>query len=173
MDIKDLVEIGYTKKPHGLNGEIKIQVKDKYLEDFLRSNCVFLDLNGSIIPHFIVDIRNTKHILAQFEDVDSIGEAEKIAGKKILLRSKDLIPEEEKILELDVLEFAFAEGFMVQDVNLGDLGKILSVEEFPQQEMAFVDYKGKEILIPMIDAFIIEIDKKGNRILVELPEGLV
>ena len=68
------------------------------------------------------------------------------------------------------MEYAFAEGFMVQDVNLGDLGKILSVEEFPQQEMAFVDYKGKEILIPMIDAFIIEIDKKENRILVELPE---
>ena len=111
----------------------------------MRSNCVFLDLNGSIIPHFIVDIRNTKHILAQFEDVDSIGEAEKIAGKKILLRSKDLIPEEEKILELDVLEFAFAEGF-VQDVNLR-FHKIFMLRNF-QQEWLLWTTKEKRYLFP-------------------------
>ena len=171
--MKDLIEIGYTKKPHGLKGEIKVNIKDKYLEDFLRSNCLFLDLNRSIIPHFILDIRNTKHLLVLFEDVDSIGEAEKIAGKKIMLREKDLIPEEEKVLELEVLEYAFAEGFVMEDVIQGLIGTILSVEEFPQQEMAFVEYKDREVLVPMIDHFIVEINKKEKRILVELPEGML
>ena len=171
--MKDLVEIGYTKKPHGLNGELKVNIKDKYLEDFLNSSCVFLDLNGSIIPHFIQELRNTKHLLVLFEDVDSIGLAEKITGRKIMLRESDLIPEEEKVLEVDGLEYAFAEGVMVEDVSLGPLGKVLSIEDFPQQEMAFVAYKGEEVLIPMIEVFLKEINKKEKRILVDLPEGMI
>jgi ribosomal 30S subunit maturation factor RimM len=39
--------------------------------------------------------------------------------------------------------------------------------------MAFVSYKGKEVLIPMINAFLKEINKKDNRILVDLPEGMI
>ena len=65
---------------------------------------------------------------------------------------------QEKVLEIDGLEFAFAEGFMVEDVSLGPLGKVLSIEDFPQQEMAFVAYKGEEVLIPMIEVFLKEIN---------------
>ena len=169
----DYTEIGYTKKVHGLQGEIKVNVKDKYLEDFLMANCVFLDLNGSIIPHFVESVRNTKHILVKFEDVDGIGDAEKISGKKILLRDQDLIPEAEKMLELEVLEYAFAEGFELREQKKGRIGVIRAVEDFPQQEMAVVDKGEEDILIPMIPQFIVEINKEEEYILMELPDGLV
>ena len=76
-------------------------------------------------------------------------------------------------MELDVLQYAFAESCMIRDEHAGKIGAILRVEEFPQQEMAFVEYKGQEVLIPMNDAFIVSIDKTKEEIIMNLPEGLL
>ncbi len=171
--MENKIEIGFTKKPHGLQGEIKVNIRDKYLEDFLNAHCLFLNIKGSIIPYFVESIRSTKHVLVKFEEVDTISQAEQIAGKSILIQAKDLIPEEEKVLELDVLQYAFAESFMVIDVQVGKIGAILRVEEFPQQEMAFVEYNGQEVLIPLNDALIVSIDKTKKEIIMNLPEGLL
>ncbi len=43
----------------------------------------------------------------------------------------------------------------------------------PQQEMAFLDYKGAEVLIPLNVQLIVSINEEKQEILMDLPEGLL
>ncbi|MEM6699798.1 MAG: hypothetical protein AAF599_15455 [Bacteroidota bacterium] len=53
------------------------------------------------------------------------------------------------------------------------IGVIEEVIEMPQQEMAVINYKDKEVLIPMNEDFILEILEEEKILKVELPEGLL
>jgi len=64
-------------------------------------------------------------------------------------------------------------SFEISDKTLGEIGVIEEIIEYPQQEMAAVTYKDKEVLIPLNDQLIVKIDLDGKRIEMDLPEGLL
>ena len=49
-------------------------------------------------------------------------------------------------------------GYVVSDETQGELGEILEVNEYPQQFVATVLYQEKEVLFPLNEDMIIEID---------------
>lgn len=62
---------------------------------------------------------------------------------------------------------------LLVDQNAGEIGHITEVLEMPQQEMAAVQYQGREVLIPLNEQFIIEVDHATQKVLMDLPEGLL
>ena len=62
---------------------------------------------------------------------------------------------------------------MVTDETHGELGEILEVNEYPQQFVATVSYQEKEIMFPLNDDMIVEIDEDASTLLVDLPDGLL
>lgn len=169
--MKNLVSIGYTKKPHGLKGELKVLIDDLYLDDFLDAETIFLELKGKKLPFFIESVREGNEILVKLEDIDSKEAADNIASKEIFLRESDIVPLDERELEED--DFVQYLGYQVQDSELGLIGAIEEIIEYPQQMMAVVNYQDREVLIPMNEAFIKKIQKKEKIIHMELPEGLL
>ena len=169
--MNQLISIGYTKKPHGLKGEIKLQVEDTYLDDLLEMDSLLLDIKGKHTPFFIEDLRIGNSIIAKFEDIDTPEAALSIGSKEILVKSDDL-----KIMNQLKLEAGFTYedclGFTIFDDNK-EIGVIKELQEYPQQLMASLEYKGKETLIPLNDNFIKKIDQKKKHILMNLPEGLL
>jgi 16S rRNA processing protein RimM len=77
--------------------------------------------------------------------------------------------------ERDPDEFLITDlkGFFVHEKTYGELGEILEINEFPQQFIATLNYQSKEIMFPLNDDFIVEIDKKANVLRIDLPEGLL
>ena len=65
------------------------------------------------------------------------------------------------------------EGFIAIDETHGELGEIISVQEYPQQLIATVQYKNKEVLFPLNLEIIKGIDVEGGEIYIDLPEGLL
>ena len=65
------ISIGFTKKPHGLKGEIKLHIEEKYLEDMLNTDIVLLDIKGKKTPFFVEDVRVGNNIIAKFEDINT------------------------------------------------------------------------------------------------------
>jgi 16S rRNA processing protein RimM len=63
--------------------------------------------------------------------------------------------------------------YRIVDTTFGDLGPIIRVEDFPQQEIAICIVKEKEIMIPLNAEFIDSIDDEQKLVSVTLPEGLV
>ncbi|MBR9921722.1 MAG: 16S rRNA processing protein RimM [Bacteroidetes bacterium] len=168
----EFIEIGYTKKAHGVKGELKVVIEDEYLEDFLTAPAVFLELGGGKVPFFLNSIREAGSILAAFENYDSREKATQITGKKMFLRAAD-VEQKQKPEPVSDLQFAHLKGFKLHDINAGLVGEILDVEEYPQQEMAVIEYKGNSLLIPLHEDLIDQIDKDKKEIHCSLPEGLL
>ena len=164
---ESFVEIGHTKKSHGVQGWLRVLIEPQYLEDIFEASALFISMSGQPVPYFIDGFDTKNELLVKLEDIDSKEAAAELSGKTILLRSKDLIPEEERnfILEEESLEFAFLIGFEIEALDKGSIGRIQEVLDFPQQEMAIVDLHGKELLIPLHNDFIQSINedqKKGS-----------
>ena len=171
---QELQQIGFTKKAHGINGEIKLKVAEEYLEDILASQVVFIELNGHAVPYFVESVRFTNVLLLKLEDVNNRDEASKLSASPLLLRVSDLLPEEEKaFFAKDHLQYAYLIGYRLMDVQKALIGTIEEIQEFPQQEMAVVHYKGKSLLLPLHPQLIKNIDESKKEILLDLPDGLL
>lgn len=167
------INIGFTKKPHGLKGEIKLQIDDKYVEDLLETDVVILTIQGKEIPFFIEDIRIGNNIIGKFEEVDTLEDAQKISSKVLSLREKDILPDELRTFdEEEGLQFEKCVGYMIVNGE-EEVGIIDEVQEFPQQEMAILTYDGRDVLIPLHPAFIVKQDDELKKIFMNLPEGLL
>ena len=171
MDKK--IAVGYTKKPFGVEGELRLSIEPEYLEDTLQAKILFIEVRGNPAPYFVEAMRFNNTPIVKFEDINSKEAARELSSSKVLLFEKDLIPEAERVLEVEELAFEKYVGFEIIDEIAGKVGKIERIEEFPQQEMAIVMYNNKEVMIPMNDQLIKKIDSKKQQIEVHLPEGLL
>ncbi len=164
--------IGYTKKPHGLKGEIKLDVEDKYLDALLETEVLLLNIKGKETPFFVEDIRIGNAIIAKFEDVNTPEEALSISSKEIYIK-EELISEEVIAAIYDPEDPENWTGFTVIDLTYGTLGVIDSVQEYPQQFMGMVEYNQKQVLIPLHPNLIVKLDSENKVLKVDLPEGLL
>ncbi|MEM6723110.1 MAG: ribosome maturation factor RimM [Bacteroidota bacterium] len=169
---EDYITIGRTGKAHGLNGEIKISIEDDFLADLDYLEVLFIRRkSGQALPYFLETLRGPG--IAKFEEVDDRETAQRLQHLDLLARKNDFQRELEQTPALDHLVFGFLKGYSIRDEQLGDLGTIVGVEEFPQQEMLIISRKGKEYLIPATEAYFAKIDKAEKSLLLHLPEGLL
>jgi len=64
-------------------------------------------------------------------------------------------------------------GFEIEDKRCGIIGEIVSVNDTTAQPLFEVLNGDVEMLIPMVDHFIIKIDRENKKVVMDLPEGLV
>ena len=161
--------IGYITKTKGLKGEVQLFFEfDDY--EKLDLDVLFADMNGKMVPFFVESHKLYPNStgLFYFDDVDHIDKAQALVKKKIYMPLTKM-PERGE----DDFTYNDLEGFMVTDETQGELGKIIAVNEYPQQFVATILYKEKEILFPLNEDMILEIDEEEKTLLVDLPEGLL
>lgn len=169
------IVIGHTKKAHGLTGEIKMHIEERYAEDFLKNERIFIDVKGTKVPYFVAHVRGTHEFIVHLEEVNNREVAQMLQSREICLREKDLIPDDEREMEVEEegLAYAHLAGYVLNDQRLGDIGPIDEVLEMPQQEMAFLKYQGREVLVPLNANLIVQIDDQARKVTMDLPEGLL
>ena len=170
--MQNFIHIGKTHKTYGVKGEVKLHVEDKYLDDIEVLKVVFLKINGKEVPYFVDSLKMGSNILIKFEDINSPEEAHAVVSKEMYARVEDLTPLEESTAD-DVLAFSKYTGYTIIDEEKGRVGVISEVVEFPQQEMAVVNYQGREILIPLNNELILKEDQGAKKLTMALPEGLL
>lgn len=169
MNLADSFYIGYITKTKGLKGEVQVFFEYPEPEE-LDLETLFLEFNGKLVPYFTTEIALQANQTANIylEDVDVIEKAQTLVRKKIYLPNT-------KKPERALGEFLISDlkGFMVLDATHGELGSITDIHEYPQQFVASVIYQDREILFPLSEDLIIEIDQNKNTLYVNLPDGLV
>ena len=172
----EYVSIGHTRKAHGITGELKVSIEEQYLEDFMKNERIFLDVKGVKVPYFIDNIRGGGELILKMEEVDNRDQAIVLQSREIFLRKQDILPEHLREFEVEPeeeLEYARLAGFQIIDETLGEIGVISEILEMPQQEMAFLSYKNREVLIPMNEQLILRVDERKRCVYMDLPEGLL
>jgi len=169
MKIEDSFKIGSIIKTKGLKGEMQMYVgfENLGLVDF---NAVFIDLAGKLVPYFLESIKYHQNNLAYIflEDVDTIEKAAKLVKKDIYLPLK--LKPKKKQGDFTLMDL---QGFIADDINEGILGKIIEIQELPQQFIATVHYQEKEVLFPLNEETIKGIDVVKGIVTIDLPDGLL
>jgi 16S rRNA processing protein RimM len=168
--MSEFTEIGKLLKPHGVKGELKCFIEEDYVEDVLKSGLVYVAQGQSSLPYFIESIRSQNPFLIKLDTIDNKEEAVLVAHQKLPVPTKVL---SRLIVEESDLEYHYLTGWDMIDQALGEIGKIDRIEEYPQQEMAFVLQGEEEHLVPLHKDLIRNIDKQSKRITVALPAGLI
>lgn len=170
MRKEDCFYLGKIAKKFSFKGEILIYLDTDEPEIYQNLESVFVLMNRNLVPFFIdqATLHKDKFLRVKFEDVDSEVEADNLIGSEIYL-PLNMLP------KLEGNQFYYHEivGFKVIDQRLGDIGTIHSVIENTAQPL-FEIYKGdKQILIPMIDEFILQVNRTTKELLLNTPVGLV
>ncbi len=164
----NLVRIGFSKKPHGIKGELKLQAEERYVQDLLEAEVIFIDIKGKPAPFFVESIREGNELLVKLEDVDTREAAEALGSKALFLPEVSLQPMEKE--ETGLVQLI---DFQIETPLLGRIGIIEDVLEYPQQLLAVVAYQGREVLIPLHENLITAIDQEQRIVHMDLPQGLL
>lgn len=169
MSTNEYFRIGSILKTKGLKGEMNIYVDFEDLEK-IKFDAVFIEIAGRQVPYFVKSIKyTTKNAgIITLEDVDTIEKASALTRKDLYLPEKLRPKKKKKEFTLHDLK-----GFTAIDENHGELGEITEIITYPQQILASVTYRSKEVLFPLNEAIIKGIDAKAWEVYIELPEGLL
>ncbi|NHM06706.1 16S rRNA processing protein RimM [Flavobacterium sp. CYK-4] len=170
MRKKDCFYLGKIAKKFSFKGEVLIYLDTDEPEAYQNMESVFVDFNNNLIPFFIEHsaLHKNDFLRVKFEDVKTESEADQLIGNEVYLPLK-MLP------KLTGNKFYFHEviGFEIEDERLGVFGIIQSVNDSSAQPLFEVKNGEVEILIPIIDHFLVKIDRTGKKVIMNLPEGLV
>ncbi len=170
MRKEDCFYLGKIAKKFSFKGEVLLYLDTDEPELYENMESVFVEFNKNLVPFFIQNssLHKNDFLRVQFEDVDSEEEADSILNCEVYL-PLTMLP------KLSGNKFYFHEviGFEIEDKRLGVFGKIVSINDTNAQPLFEVLNGDVEMLIPMIDHFLVEIDRKNKKVVMDLPEGLV
>lgn len=169
MQKEEAFYIGYVTKTKGLKGEVQLYFEFENF-DAIDFDVIFADMNGKMVPFFVSTYKLYPNStgLFYFDDIDHIDKAQALVKKKMYLPLTQM-PERDE----DDFTYQDLKGFIATDEKLGELGEIIEVNEYPQQFVATVHYKNRDVLFPLNEDFIVEIDDEENVLHLDLPEGLL
>jgi 16S rRNA processing protein RimM len=165
----DFIKVGKMGKTHGTNGGLRLYVEDRYQKEVEASSVFFIQLQGHELPFFIEKLEQLAYPVIKFEDVNSKEEAHQLSGKALYLRRSDIRSAASETQD----DLSLLNGFELIDETLGTIGQIEEVVEYPEQLIAVLQYKGKEVMIPLHESLITGIDPEKQQLRMDLPEGLL
>lgn len=174
-DSRTLREMGRIVRPHGVMGEIKVAPETDDPDRFSQLKSVLVGSDEDSTTSFdIVSVRlqPSKYgitVLLALSGVTDRESAERLNKLKVFVDQNDLPPLEDG-------EFYYSDliGMTVATADDPELGTVKDVIEGPGQDLLLVKRtSGAEVMIPLVDAFVVEIDFDADRILVDPVEGLL
>ncbi len=171
MRKEDTFYLGKIAKKFSFKGEVLIYLDTDEPELYENLESIFVGFGKDLVPFFIESssLHKNDFLRVKLEDINSEEEADRIIGSEVYL-PLSMLP------ELEGNQFYFHEivGFTAKDTNIGIIGTITEINDSGAQAIFIITNKDeKEILIPIIDEFIEEVDRINKTIVLKTPEGLV
>ena len=170
MNKADCFNLGYVAKLHGFKGEVSLFLDVTNPEDYQTLDAVFIDINGQLSPFFVESfkLKNKGFAAVKFEGVNSERDA------RLLLRKNLFLPEQ-ILPKLTGTQFYDHEvvGFTVVDINYGKVGILESIVDLQVNPLIQIMKGEKEVLIPLIEGVVVELDRQKNIMTINAPAGLI
>ncbi len=171
MNLDDYFYLGKITKTSGFKGDLAIFMDVDFPANYFDLKTVMVKTRDTIVPFFFdqLQFRKGQHFKAKFQGVDTEEQAMSLVNAELYLPLNQLPP-------LTGNKFYYHEvmNFTVTDVKEGDLGKVQRVIDLPANPLLEVlADNGVEILVPINDAVVKEVNRAEATISVELPEGLL
>jgi 16S rRNA processing protein RimM len=163
-----LVTIGRVGRPHGIRGEVTIEVRtDEPERYFVDGQSVDVDGNPTVIvrAHW-----HGQRMLLTFEGVTDRTAAEQLRGAVLTAERAD----DEQPEDPDNFYDASLMGAEVTLVNGDPVGQLSEIVHLPGQDLLVVTNEhGREFLVPFVSEIVPVVDVASKRIVIDPPPGLL
>jgi len=167
----DCEKVGFFKKTHGVYGELVLEFEPQFEYSIENANRFFVELEGLLVPFFVLEegfrFKTENSAIITFDGVESEKYAKRMVGSSVYLFKNEIIemPDEQ-------FESQF-EDYMLVDDKFGEIGIIEQIDNYSGNIVITVNYRGKELLVPFNEDFIILIEEQNKVLKLRLPEGLI
>ncbi|MFL8887331.1 ribosome maturation factor RimM [Helcococcus kunzii] len=158
------IKVGTIINTHGIKGELKVERTG--IEEFDRVTKYYIEGYEDEFEIKSSKIHKGNYIIL-LDGYNNINDVLKFKGKSIYISSDDLID-----LEDDEFYIKDLIGIEVIDNNDKEVGKVVDVLEYDVNDVYVVKSDTKEMLIPAVAEFILDIDLENNKMKVKLIEGM-
>ncbi len=148
---------------HGIKGELKIQrigieTFDRDIDYFIGDNMLKVNIEKSRI--------HKGFYILKLKEFNNINEVLQYKGKEIYINKEDLQElEEDEFYILDLV------GIKVFE-NDNYIGEIIEVLHYDANDVYIIETSDREIYLPAVEEFILNVDIENSRLDVKLIEGM-
>jgi 16S rRNA processing protein RimM len=183
------IVLAHLLRPQGRKGEVLAELFTDFPERFDDQKRVFLAAPGfageeaearpaEVVAFWLPVGKNEGRVVLQFAGIDTISDAESIAGQDVLVPREERLPlDDESVYISELIGSTVYDGPLpvgvveeVQFAMTADGGRRLD-DAAPLLVVRSVE--GDEVLIPFAKAFLVAVDTEAKRIDMTLPEGLI
>jgi 16S rRNA processing protein RimM len=183
------IALAHLLRPQGRKGEVLAELFTDFPERFEDQRRIFLAAPGfageqaeartaEVAAFWLPVGKNEGRIVLQFAGINTISDAESIAGLDVLIPREERLPlDEESVYISELIGCTVYNGLtpvgVVEDVQFAmtaDGGRRL---EDAAPLLAVTSLDGDEVLIPFAKAFLVKVNTDAKRIEMTLPDGLV
>ncbi len=167
---ENLLPIGEVIRPHGLEGLLRICSYARSEGSILNAGIIFLESKTSDLREYkVLSIKPHKKIfLMKLYGLNSVDEAERYRGAKILIRKDSLKRESDD--EYFWFELIGLEVYLNSGRYIGRLKEIISTGS---NDIYVVRQGESEFLIPAVHEVVKDIDIGNKKMLIREVEGLL
>jgi len=183
------IVLAHLLRPQGRKGEVLAELFTDFPERFEDQKRVFLAAPGfdgeqakarqaEVVAFWLPVGKNEGRVVLQFAGIDTISDAETLAGQDVLVPHEERVPlGDESVYISELIGCTVYNGRVpvgvVEDVQFAmtaDGGRRLD-DAAPL--LAVTSAKGDEVLIPFAKAFLVAVNTEAKRIDMKLPDGLI
>lgn len=164
-----MLRVGKIVAVHGLQGAVVLRQIIDNTGWLNPGDVLFIELKReSFIPFFVEKAKpaNEAEYIIVLDEVDDNEKAKKLVGKTVYVK--------EEILEKAKVDSPLMYiGFNLVDKTKGGIGTIEDVLLMGKQWIARLTVDGKEVLVPLVEDMILDVNYKNKFLRMDLPDGLL
>jgi 16S rRNA processing protein RimM len=164
-----LIQVGRITRAHGTRGELKVLPGEGSSGAWREVREVFLGpARGETSRFYVKAIRGGgKFAILALEGVDNLESAEELKGQHVFVPREQL-----PAIEPGSYYAGDLEGLTVTDTGGRVLGLLAEIFDNGAHEVYVVKDGSREIMLPVVDGVVVEVDLEAGRIVVKPPRGL-
>lgn len=166
----DFYNVGKIVNTHGIRGDVRVMpTTDFVAERFAKGQDLYLQQAGEPLKLTVESARQHKgFILVKFVGYDNINDVQAFRDHELMVSGKDQQP-----LEDGQYYYHQIIGLSVKTVDGEELGTIKEILSPGASDVWVVQRDGKkDLLLPVIDDVVKDVDLDAGEVTVELMEGL-
>jgi 16S rRNA processing protein RimM len=167
-DVNDLLLVGRIARAHGNRGQVVVNLETDFAEERFKTGGTLL-VGESAEPRQILDVRfHQGRPVLTLDGVATMNDAEALAGAELRIPESQRMP-----LPKGTFYRHDLVGCDVRDVADSLIGRVTGVEGPMERSNLVVQGARGEVLIPLAGDICVTVDPAEQRIIVNLPEGLL
>lgn len=172
LTVAEYYEVGTIVTTHGIKGEVRVQSITSHPEERYQAGSELMWFNEDETKHELLTVKSHRvhksFDLLTFEGYGNINDIEQfVKGTLNVTADQKLELEEQEFYQYDII------GLSVYDESGNLLGTIKEILETGANDVWVVKRESKkDLLLPVIDSVVTEVDLEQEKVTVHVLEGL-